>query len=110
VSVGAPIGTLVLSHGCLPHSASGLQLGRVVSLTKGGLASCPSNFRSIPLLSVAYKILAQILATRFTYAFQLCVGPHQTAFIQGRKIGDSIFAAELLGSALAAEQLSGAAF
>jgi exonuclease III len=84
-------------------------LGRVVPLPKGGLTSCPGNYRPITLLNADYKILARILATRFGYALQLCVGPHQTAFLQGREIGDSIFAAELLGSALAAEQLPGAA-
>jgi hypothetical protein len=104
-SVGAPIGTLVLSHGCLPHSSPWAGC----STAKGGLASCPGNYRPITLLNADYKILARILATRFDFALQLCVGPHQTAFLQGWEIGDSIFAAELLGSALAAEQLPGAA-
>jgi hypothetical protein len=80
-------------------------LGRVVPLPKGGLACCPCNSRPITMLDADYKILARILATRFGYALQLCVGPHQTAFlhVQGREIGGSIFAADLLGSALAAE-------
>jgi hypothetical protein len=82
-------------------------LGRVVPLLKGGLASCPGSYQPIALLNADYKILSQILATRFGYALQLCVEPHQTAFLQGRKIGDSLFAVELLG--LAAEQLPGAA-
>jgi hypothetical protein len=78
-------------------------------LPKGGLASCPGNYRSIALLNTNYKQLARILTTRFGYTLQLCVGPHQTAFPQGREIGDGIFAAELLGSALGEEQLPGAA-
>jgi hypothetical protein len=80
----------------------------VVPLPKGGLASCPGNNRPITLLNADFK-LAQILATRFGYALQLCIGPHQTVLLRGRETGDSIFAAELLGSALAAEQLPGAA-
>jgi hypothetical protein len=84
-------------------------LGRVVPQPKGGLASCPCNRWPVTLLNADYKILARILATRFRYALQLCAGPHQTAFLQRREIGDSIFAAELLGSALAAKQLPGAA-
>jgi hypothetical protein len=84
-------------------------LGRVVPLPKGGLASCPGNVQPNTLQNTEYKILARILATRFGYALQLCAGPHQPAFLQGREIGDSIFAVELLGCALAAEQLPGAA-
>jgi hypothetical protein len=48
---------------------------------------------TITLLNAASKILARILATRLGYALQLCIGPHQTAFLQGREIGDSILAA-----------------
>jgi hypothetical protein len=84
-------------------------LGRVVPLPKGGLTYCHENYQPVTLLNAGYKILVRILATRFGYALQLCIGPHQTAFRQGREIGDSIFAAELLGSAFAAEQLPGAA-
>jgi hypothetical protein len=84
-------------------------LGRVVPLPKGGLASCPGNYRPITLLNADNKTLVRTLATRIGYALQLCIGPHQTAFLQGREIGDSRFAAELLASALAAEQLLGAA-
>jgi hypothetical protein len=72
-----------------------LQIARRGRLPKGGLASCPGNYRPITLLNTDYNILARILATRFGYALQLCVGPHQTAFLQGREIGDHAMIASL---------------
>jgi hypothetical protein len=106
----APLLARLFSAMVAYHTLPGdFTLGRVVPLPKGGLASCPGNYRPIAQLNADYKILARILATRFGYPLQHCIGPHQPSFLQGREIGDSIFAAELLGSALATEQLPGVA-
>jgi hypothetical protein len=103
--VCAPIGTLVLSHGCLPHSASGLHLGQGGSAAERWPGILPWQLPTHYPAERRLQTWARILATRFGYALQPCIGPHQTAFLQGRAIEDSIFVAELPCCALAAEQL-----
>jgi hypothetical protein len=100
--MGAPLGGIVLRHGWMPHSARGLHLGQGGSAAERWPSILPWP-NTIQIIGADNKTLARILATQFGYALQLCIGP------TGAEIGDSMLAAELLGSALAAEQLLGAA-
>jgi hypothetical protein len=96
----APPGTLVLSHGFLQYSASGLHFGRLFLCRR--VAWRPAL--EATLLNADNSILTTHSSSAIGYALQLCNGPNQAMFRQGRKIGDSSFPDELPGSPPAAEQ------
>ena len=64
--------------------------GVVVYLSKGGDRTEPSQYRPITLLNTAYRVLAKVLTGVLAPALQHVVGPSQTAFLPGRRIGDTI--------------------
>jgi len=57
---------------------------------KGGTTDC-SNYRGISLLSTTYKILANILLSRFTPYSEETIGDHQGGFQRNRSSTDHIF-------------------
>ncbi len=48
------------------------------------------RYRPMTLLNSDYKLLAKALATQLGAALQHMVDPTQTAFVQGRWIGDNV--------------------
>ncbi|KAL6205027.1 hypothetical protein ACLB2K_022292 [Fragaria x ananassa] len=53
-----------------------------------------SDFRPISCCNTFYKIIAKLLANRLKDTLHLIVGPSQSAFIPGRRIGDNILLAQ----------------
>ncbi|CAI5474420.1 unnamed protein product [Closterium sp. Yama58-4] len=64
--------------------------GRTVLIPKKGDSSRPDNLRPITLMNADYRILALCLANRLQKALPRMIHPSQTAFIQHRKIEDTI--------------------
>ena len=85
----------------------GFTRGVVASLHKGGEVSQTSNYRPITLLNADYKVLARVLATRFSAAMGDSIGLEQTAFLPRRHIGDGIAVAQLLPAALSTQGMTG---
>jgi len=76
--------------------------GIVTCLPKpGGDPLQPAAYRPITLLNTEYRLLAKVLASRLGAALNPAVGPHQTAFLPGRRIGDNILLLQLLPHLLA---------
>ncbi|PRQ20031.1 putative RNA-directed DNA polymerase [Rosa chinensis] len=55
-----------------------------------------SDFRPISCCNTLYKIIAKLLANKLKGVLHLIVGPSQSAFIPGRRIGDNILLAQEL--------------
>ena len=74
------------AHSTPHHFLAGL----IASFHKKGDKTLPANYRPITLLGYDYRILAKILAARLLRCLSPTISPEQTAFLRGRKIGDSI--------------------
>ena len=48
------------------------------------------NWRPLTMLTVDYKILAKLLATRLKRVLPTIIAPHQTGFMEGRQISVTI--------------------
>ena len=84
----ADIYSAFLQAGRLPP---GFNEGLVVYIYKGeGDRTAPNNYRPITLLNITYRLLAKVLADVLNPALADIVDPAQTAFIAGRRIGDTI--------------------
>ncbi|KAG1674962.1 hypothetical protein FOA52_014757 [Chlamydomonas sp. UWO 241] len=59
------------------------------------------------MLGSDYRILAKVLATRWTPLLSAVVGPEQTAFLAGRRISDNICLTQMLPGLLAANAADG---
>ncbi|KAG1668669.1 hypothetical protein FOA52_001277 [Chlamydomonas sp. UWO 241] len=59
------------------------------------------------MLGSDYRILAKVLATRWTPLLSAVVGPEQTAFLAGRRISDNICLTQMLPGLLAANAAEG---
>ncbi|KAG1681346.1 hypothetical protein FOA52_007394 [Chlamydomonas sp. UWO 241] len=59
------------------------------------------------MLGSDYRILAKVLATRWTPLLAAVVGPEQTAFLAGRRISDNICLTQMLPGLLAANAAEG---
>jgi hypothetical protein len=79
--------------------AGGLD-GVVVSLYKAGERADISNYRPITLLNTDYRVLAKVLASRLQRVVGTVISPEQTAFLEGRRIGENIYFLRALAEAL----------
>jgi hypothetical protein len=79
--------------------AGGLD-GVVVSLFKAGDRAEISNYRPITLLNTDYRVLAKVLASRLQRVLGTIISPEQTAFLQGRRIGENVFFLRALAEGL----------
>jgi exonuclease III len=66
------------------------------------------HFRPITLLNTDYRLLTKCLATRWGKVLGPAVGREQTAFLPGRRIGETVMLLQLLPAALRAQGKSGA--
>ncbi|KAG1674939.1 hypothetical protein FOA52_014732 [Chlamydomonas sp. UWO 241] len=76
--------------------------GVVASIYKAKNAADAANYRPLTMLGSDYRILAKVLATRWTPLLSAVVGPEQTAFLAGRRISDNICLTQMLPGLLAA--------
>ena len=86
---------------------SGFHTGVIVPLHKAGDRTLPANYRPITLLNTDYRLLAAVLGTRLAPNLLEVIDPVQTAFLQGRSIGENIMCLQILPHALAAAGRSG---
>jgi hypothetical protein len=63
--------------------------GVVTPIFKGGDAALAANYRPITLLNTDYRLMAKVLATCLGPVLDSAIGPEQTAFMPGRRIGDN---------------------
>lgn len=86
--------------GTVQRVPDGFTDGLITSIYKAGLQCMPGNYRPITLLNTDYRLLAKILATRLKAVQGQVIGVEQTAFLQGRHIGENILVLQLLPHAL----------
>ncbi|KAG1667637.1 hypothetical protein FOA52_004663 [Chlamydomonas sp. UWO 241] len=79
----------------------------VASIYKAKDAADAANYRPLTMLGSDYRILAKVLATRWTPLLAAVVGPEQTAFLAGRRISDNICLTQMLPGLLAANAAEG---
>ncbi len=81
--------------------------GDVAPIFKKGDKTAPANYRPITLLSTDYRLMTKVLATRMAPVLATVIGPHQTAFLPGRRITDNVMFTHLLPHLLASNQRRG---
>ncbi|KAG1666181.1 hypothetical protein FOA52_012028 [Chlamydomonas sp. UWO 241] len=81
--------------------------GVVASIYKAKNAADAANYRPLTMLGSDYRILAKVLATRWTPLLSAVVGPERTAFLAGRRISDNICLTQMLPGLLAANVADG---
>ncbi|KAG1664038.1 hypothetical protein FOA52_010457 [Chlamydomonas sp. UWO 241] len=79
----------------------------IASIYKAKNAADAANYRPLTVLGSEYRILAKVLATRWTPLLSAMVGPEQTAFLAGRRISDNICLTQMLPGLLAANAAEG---
>uniref|UniRef100_A0A1D1YFE7 Retrovirus-related Pol polyprotein LINE-1 n=1 Tax=Anthurium amnicola TaxID=1678845 RepID=A0A1D1YFE7_9ARAE len=65
----------------------------ITLIPKDSCADSLDNFRPISLCNFVYKVISKLLANRLKKVLDKIISPHQMAFIEGRKIQDSILLA-----------------
>ncbi|KAG1666688.1 hypothetical protein FOA52_013600 [Chlamydomonas sp. UWO 241] len=81
--------------------------GVVASIYNAKNAADAANYRPLTMLGSDYRILAKVLATRWTPLLSAVVGAEQTAFLAGRRISDNICLTQMLPGLLAANAAEG---
>ncbi|KAG1666446.1 hypothetical protein FOA52_015116 [Chlamydomonas sp. UWO 241] len=93
--------------GATGETPPGFLDGVVASIYKAKNAADAANYRPLTMLGSDYRILAKVLATRWTPLLSAVVGPEQTAFLAGRRISDNICLTQMLPGLLAANAAEG---
>ncbi|KAG1668066.1 hypothetical protein FOA52_010476 [Chlamydomonas sp. UWO 241] len=93
--------------GAAGETPPGFRDGVVASIYKAKDAADAANYRPLTMLGSDYRILAKVLATRWTSLLAAVVGPEQTAFLAGRRISDNICLTQMLPGLLAANAAEG---
>ncbi|KAG1661698.1 hypothetical protein FOA52_002034 [Chlamydomonas sp. UWO 241] len=93
--------------GATGETPPGFLDGVVASIYKAKDAADAANYRPLTMLGSDYRILAKVLATRWTPLLAAVVGPEQTAFLAGRRISDNICLTQMLPGLLAANAAEG---
>ena len=78
------------------RTPAGFLDGRVSALFKAGDPTVLGNYRPLTLLNTDHKLLAKVLANRWSPVLSRTVGQEQSAFLPGRHIGDRIWFLMLL--------------
>ncbi|XP_059635323.1 uncharacterized protein LOC132277486 [Cornus florida] len=78
-------------------SSSGMPMGVsscfLTLIPKVGNAKEMGDFRPIALCNLLYKVITKIMANRLARVLNSLIGPEQSAFVQGRKIQDTLILA-----------------
>ena len=77
--------------------------GVISVIYKKGDKSNPSNYRPITLLNTDYRLLSRLLSDRLLPCLDILIPHTQTAFLPGRRIGDTILLQQLLPCAMQRE-------
>jgi hypothetical protein len=77
--------------------------GVISVIYKKGEKSNPSNYRPITLLNTDYRLLSRLLSDRLLPCLDILIPHTQTAFLPGRRIGDTILLQQLLPCAMQRE-------
>ncbi|KAG1667787.1 hypothetical protein FOA52_010824 [Chlamydomonas sp. UWO 241] len=93
--------------GAAGETPPGFLDGVVASIYKAKDAADAANYRPLTMLGSNYRILAKVLATRWTPLLAAVVGPEQTALLAGRRISDNICLTQMLPGLLAANAAEG---
>ena len=80
------------------HLPPAFNLGTITPLPKPGQPNIPppAGKRPITLLNSIYRIMAKVVANRFSDALAPAIGPEQSAFLPGRYIADNILLTSLV--------------
>ena len=93
----ARVFTAAWQQGALPP---GFLDGAITIAYKKGDPLEPSNYRPLTMLNTDYRVLARLLSDRLLPALDAVIPLTQTAFLPGRRIGDTILLHQLLPDAL----------
>ncbi|KAG1662432.1 hypothetical protein FOA52_004013 [Chlamydomonas sp. UWO 241] len=93
--------------GATGETPPGFLDGVVASIYKAKDAADAANYRPRTMLGSDCRILAKVLATRWTPLLAAVVGPEQTAFLAGRRISANICLTQMLPGLLAANAAEG---
>lgn len=85
--------SMMLARGDMP---AGFHDGTLVVLHKTGDRASPANYRPITLLNTDYPAFMRVMAGCLGAALGGAIDPQQSAFLPGRRIGDSIITLQLL--------------
>ncbi|KAG1666573.1 hypothetical protein FOA52_000540 [Chlamydomonas sp. UWO 241] len=101
------LAAVFIAVGATGGTPPGFLDGVVASIYKAKNAADAANYRPLTMLGSDYRILAKVLATRWTPLLSAVVGPEQTAFLAGRRISDNICLTQMLPGLLAANAAEG---
>lgn len=103
--LGPLLASLYSAIGATQSVPAGFLDGVILPVLKpGGAAADPAAFRPIQLLNYDYRVLAKILANRLLAVAGDVIHPAQSAFLQHRRIADSIRLLQLLPALLHEER------
>ena len=83
---------------------AGFSNGAITTIHKANSRSDPANYRPITLLNTDYRLLAKVLSNRLAAKLPDIISPEQTAFLQGRSIGENHHVLQLLPHQLRREE------
>jgi hypothetical protein len=75
------------------HMDGFINATNIALIPKGNNPTNATEFRSISLCNVLYKIIAKVLANKLKVVLPNIISPCQSAFLAGRLITDNIIAA-----------------
>ncbi len=104
------LASLFTAAGTLGRLPRGFSRGSITPILKPGDPdpTTAASYRPIPLLSCLYRLLARVLATRFSCVMPCAIEANQMGFLPGRWIGDNITFTSLLPCVMATRNLTGA--
>lgn len=91
--VGPKVTNAVFSFFYTDECNPDLNATQIALILKNANPKCVSDYRPISLRNVIYKIISKVLVNRLKAVMGRIISEEQSAFIQGRLIGDNILIA-----------------